>query len=126
MSALRADTGWAAAVPRRRAGGIDALPNLDHCAHGNNGPPAPRAPVEGLLRDFEVTDPDTGPHHRLRVAYIWSTEEAASVAAARERALATAEAGLTRIRNGLGGRYYKTRKQVDDRVANSSAPASPT
>ena len=55
--------------------------------------------------------------HRLRVAYIWSSEEAASVAAARERALTKAEDGLARIRNGLGGRYYKTRKQVDDRVA---------
>ncbi|MDD4868581.1 MAG: transposase [Mycobacterium sp.] len=41
----------------------------------------------------------------------------ASVAAGRERALTKAEARLTRIRNGLGGRYYTTRKQVDDRVA---------
>ena len=57
------------------------------------------------------------PPTRLRVAYIWSSEEAASVAEARERALTKAEAALTRIRNGLGGRYYKTRKQVDDRVA---------
>ncbi len=39
------------------------------------------------------------------------------MAAARERALTKAEDGLARIRNGLGGRYYKTRKQVDDRVA---------
>src|SRR6266851_2382808 len=31
--------------------------------------------------------------------------------------LARAEDALTRIRNGLGGRYYKTRKQVDARVA---------
>ena len=32
-------------------------------------------------------------------------------------ALAAAEAALTRVRNGLGGRYYKTRKQVDARAA---------
>src|SRR5258708_1477911 len=52
-----------------------------------------------------------------RAAYIGSSEEAASVAAARERALARAEAALTRVRNGLGGRSCKTRKQVDARVA---------
>ena len=51
--------------------------------------------------------------HRLHLA----SEEARSVAQARERALATAEDALGRIRNGLGGRHYKTKKQVDDRVA---------
>ena len=71
-----------------------------------------------MLRDRHVEDPDTGTAHRLRIAYIWSSEEAASVAEARERALASAEDALTRIRNGLGGRHYKTKKQVDDRVAN--------
>src|ERR1019366_2868603 len=60
---------------------------------------------------------EDGTVHDLRAAYIWSSEEAASVAAGRERALANAEAALTRVRNGLGGRYYKTRKQVDARVA---------
>jgi transposase len=39
------------------------------------------------------------------------------VAEGRERALQKAEEALTKIRNGLGGRYYKTRKQVDDKVA---------
>jgi len=48
---------------------------------------------------------------------LWSSEEAASVRDARERALAKAAEALTRIRNGLGGRYYKTRKQVDAKVA---------
>ncbi len=63
-----------------------------------------------------VTSQD-GTRHELQAAYIWSSEEAAAVAAARDRALAKAEAALTRVRNGLGGRYYKTRKQVDARVA---------
>jgi hypothetical protein len=36
---------------------------------------------------------------------------------ARQRALDKAKEALARIRNGLGGRYYKTRKQVDARVA---------
>ena len=70
----------------------------------------PAAPVPGHQRRY-------GARHDLRAAYIWSSEEAASVADARERALAKAEAALGRIRNGLGGRYYKTRKQVDARVA---------
>jgi hypothetical protein len=65
---------------------------------------------------LDVDGPDTG-HHRLRVAYIWSSEEATSVAQGRQRALATAEAALSRIRNGLGGRFYTTKKQVDTRVA---------
>src|SRR5512135_3435093 len=36
--------------------------------------------------------------------------------AARERALAKAEGQLGRVRNGLGGRYYKTKTQVERRV----------
>ena len=46
-----------------------------------------------------------------------SAAAAAAVAEARDRAVARAKEALTRIRNGLGGRYYKTRKQVDARVA---------
>ena len=74
------------------------------------GAPARAGPTRGhLCRRLRV---------RLRIAYIWSSEEASSVAQARHRALASAQAALTRIRNGCGGRHYKTQKQVDDRVAN--------
>ena len=52
----------------------------------------------------------------LRVAYIHSSEEATQVAQARERALVKAEDALDRVRNGLGGRYYKTRGQVERRI----------
>src|SRR5260221_5826214 len=39
--------------------------------------------------------------------------------------MARAEEALTKIRNGLGGRYYKTRKQVDAKVAQIlSGPAA--
>lgn len=116
VAPLRADTGWAERF-RTDVGSLDALPDLDPCPKRHRTRSAPAcARYKGLLRPFEVID-DGGHRHRLRVAYIWSSEEAASVAAGRERALTTAEAGLTRIRNGLGGRHYKTRKQVDDRVA---------
>jgi len=114
---LRADTGWAEKF-RADVGALDALDALDHCSRRERGlPEVERSVYTGLLRPFHLTDPDTGRQHRLRVAYIWSSEEAASVREGRERALAKAEDALGRVRNGLGGRYYKTKKQVDTRVA---------
>ncbi|MGB9223188.1 IS1634 family transposase [Mycobacterium sp.] len=114
---LRADTGWAQWFAADVAGGLATLPQLDHCsARERPLPQSQRTVFKGVLRQREI-DGDTGATHRLRVAYIWSSEEAASVADARHRALATAEDALTRIRNGLGGRYYNTKKQIDDRVA---------
>ena len=117
---LRADTGWAARFDADAgpAGGMAALTVLDYVSYRERRlPPGKRTIWKGLLRPFPVTSEDTGTRHDLRAAYIWSSEEAASVREARERALAKAEAALGRIRNGLGGRYYKTRKQVDARVA---------
>jgi hypothetical protein len=114
---LRADTGWAARFAADVPAGLAALPPLDHVSYRERNRPAGRRTTwKGLLAPFPVTAED-GTRHDLRAAYIWSSEEAASVAAGRERALATAEAALTRVRNGLSGRYYKTRKQVDARVA---------
>lgn len=114
---LRADTGWASWFAADVPTGIAALPRVDHCSKRERRlPESDRTVWKGLLGDRLVDDPDTG-GHRLRIAYIWSSEEAVSVAEARERALASAEAALTKIRNGLGGRYYKTKKQVDQRVA---------
>jgi transposase len=84
---------------------------------------ARRTRYRGALRPFQVTDPDTGQRHTLRVAYIWSSEEASSVADGRERALARAEQALSKVQRGLGGRYYKTRKQVDAKVAQLLGPA---
>ena len=116
---LRADTGWAGRFDADAGplGGLEALQPLDYVSQRERRLPEPRHTTwKGLLRPFPVTGKDDTVH-ALRAAYIWSSEEAASVAAARERALATAEAALTRVRNGLGGRWYKTRKQVDARVA---------
>jgi hypothetical protein len=80
-------------------------------------PAAQRTRYRGALRDWQITDPETGEALPLRVAYIHSSEEAREVAAARERSLARAEAALARVRRGLGGRHYKTRRAVDTRVA---------
>jgi hypothetical protein len=84
---------------------------------------ARRTHYRGALRPFQVTDPDTGQRHRLRVAYIWSSEEARSVADGRERALARAEQALGKVQRGLGGRYSKTRTQVDAKVTQLLGPA---
>ena len=80
-------------------------------------PPALRTRYRGALADWQITDPQTGQPLAVRVAYIHSSEEAREVAAARERALTKAEEALARVQRGLGGRYYKTRRQVDARVA---------
>ena len=115
---LRADTGWAGWFAADVPDGLTALARLDHCSQRERRWPVDQRTVwKGVLRGRDIADDDTGATHRLRIAYIWSSEQATSVADARERALTTAEDALGRIRNGLGGRYYKTRKQVDDRVA---------
>jgi hypothetical protein len=114
---LRADTGWAHTFTTE-VGSLRKLTGLEYCsAREQHRPPAQRTAGRGLLRPYPITDPDTKDRHDLRVAYIFSSEEAASVAEARERALSAAEAALTKVRNGLGGRYYKTRNDVDTKVA---------
>jgi hypothetical protein len=98
--------------------GTDGLRALRYVSQRERGRPSElHTRYRGALREWQVRDPETGETHRVRVAYIHSSEEHREVAAARERALKKAEEQLERIRNGLGGRYYKTRRQVDTRVA---------
>jgi hypothetical protein len=119
---LRADTGWAAQF-EHDVGTLDRRADLHYVAQREQRLPVDkRTRWRGLLADWQATDPATGTVCDLRVAYIWSSEEAASLADARQRALVKAETLLTRVRNGLGGRYYKTLKQVDDRVARILGP----
>jgi transposase len=120
---LRADTGWADRFDHDVPAGITALADLPHVAERERHRPADRRTRwRGLLTAFPTTDPKHGSIHDLQVAYIWSSEEATSVAEARERALTKAEADLTRVRNGLGGRYYKTPEQVTTKVARIVHP----
>jgi Domain of unknown function (DUF4277)/Transposase DDE domain len=97
--------------------GPERLRAIQHVAERERRLPAKlRTKYKGTLCDWEVEDPDTGEQKRFRVAYIHSSEEQAQVAAARERALTKAEEQLQRVRNGLGGRYYKTQIQVERRI----------
>ncbi|TCM33099.1 IS1634 family transposase [Kribbella sp. VKM Ac-2568] len=113
---LRANTGFAQRFLDDV--GHEGLHPIRYVSHREAHLPATqRTHYRGALRDLEVTDPETGRQRTFRVAYIWSSEEATSVAEARERALTKAETALTKITNGLGGRHYKTRKQVDAKVA---------
>lgn len=115
---LRADTGWAARFNADLPTGLAGLSDLAHVAEREARlPPEQRTRWRGHLVDYPVTDPQQGARHHLKVAYIWSSEEASSVAEARERALTKAETELGRVRNGLGGRYYKTPAQVAAKAA---------
>src|SRR5258707_1284407 len=79
---LRADTSWADRFTASVPGGIGALQLLDHVSYREkNLPPGQRTVWKGLLAPFPVIGEDGTPHD-LRPAYIWSSEEAASVRAA--------------------------------------------
>ena len=112
---LKASTGFQARY--LTAVGAAALRPIRHVAERERRlPAAKRTRYRGTLTTWELEDPETGEPRSFRVAYIHSGEEAHEVAAARERALTKAEDELTRVRNGLGGRYYKTDTQVQRRV----------
>jgi hypothetical protein len=76
----------------------------------------------GGARDWELTDLETG---GAAVSALPSSTPPKSTARSPPAASApsgTAEQQLHRVKNGLDGRYYKTLKQVDARVARIIAP----
>jgi transposase len=114
---LRADTGWARRFAEQVPAGLAALKRLPYCSQREQHLPVRRRTIwKGLLRPYPVQAAD-GTTHGLRAAYIYSSEEAATVREARQRALIKAEEALARIRNGCGGQYYKTKTQVEKKVA---------
>jgi transposase len=113
---LRADSGFRERYAQH--GGASALRPLRYSAQRQARRRArERERYRGFIRDWLVHDPLSGVTHRWRIAFIHSSEEQTSVAAARARALDTAEAALQRVHNGLGGRYYRTEKEVERKVA---------
>ena len=117
---LRADTGWAAPVRRRRrpAGGLAALEPLDYVScRERRLPPGQRTTWKGLLRPFPVTTDDTGAPTTCGPPTSGPARKPPRSPTPASAPWPRPRTALTRIRNGLGGRYYKTSKQVDARVA---------
>jgi transposase len=85
--------------------------------------PGERTAYKAALRPWEVTDAATGEQRRFRVAYIWSSEEQHAVRDARRKAIERAEEALSHVAAGLGGRFYKTKAQLDAKVAQVLAAA---
>ena len=112
---LRADTGYRERYLAEL--GPERLRPLGYVAERERRLPAKlRTRYRGALLPWELEDPESGELRRFRVAYIHSSEEAREVASARERALTKAEEQFERVQRGLGGRYYKTKTQVQRRV----------
>jgi Domain of unknown function (DUF4277) len=121
IASLRASTGFKERYLAEL--GPRALRPLGYVAERERGLPAQhRTRYRGALVDWLIDDPETGRPRRFSVAYIHSSEEAREVAGARERALTKAEEQLARVTRGLGGRYYKTRAQVERRVGQIIGP----
>jgi len=118
---LRADTGFAGRFLEEV--GHQGMEALSYISQRDRARPAGERPrYRGALRPFAIIDPETGDTRPFHVLYVWSSEEASSVATGRERALTKAEADLAKLRRGLGGRYYKTRAQVEAKLANILVP----
>ncbi len=112
---LKADTGFRERYLKEVGEG--ALRPLRYVPERQRRLPARlRTSYRGTLRDWQITDPQTGEERRFRVAYIHSSEEQEETALARERALLRAEEKLARVQRGLGGRYYKSKADVERRV----------
>jgi transposase len=113
---LRADTGFSDRFLKEV--GQEGLAPIPYVSQRDRQRPRDqRAHYRGALRPFPVVDPKTDEQREFRVLYVWSSEEASSVAEGRERALTRAETDLAVVRRGLGGRFYKTKEQVDAKVA---------
>jgi transposase len=118
---LRADTGFAERFLSEV--GHQALMPLRYVSQRDRRlPPRRRPRYRGTVRPWTVKDPETKQDRPFRVVYVWSSEEAQSVADARERALAKAEAQLAQLHRAIG-RTRKSAREVAARVATITIPA---
>jgi len=91
---------------------------LDHtAAREQHLPENQRTVWKGLLRPFPVTAKDTAQHHNLRVAYIHSSQEAATVAAARQRRPDHSRTSLATCPQRTQRPPLQDKKQLDAKVA---------
>ncbi len=97
---------------------LDAAEVVDYVAARDAGKAAGE---RGTYRVAEDTMVLTGmkkadPHLELRRVFVWSSAHAGAAATARSKKLERARGDLERLGRGLGGRYYKTDKQVSERI----------
>lgn len=98
---------------------LDAAEPLDYVAERDAGKAAEERGSYRVLEDTMVLTgkKKTDPVLELRRVFVWSSARAGAAEKARAKKLERARDDLERLGRGLGGRYYRTDKQVADRVA---------
>ena len=66
-----------------------------------------------VIRGKKTSEPDLS----LRRVLVWSSARAGAAAKAREKKLERVRGDLERLSRGLGGRYYRTEREVIERIA---------
>jgi transposase len=122
---LRENTGFRERF--ERDGGHAALRPVRYLSRRQRDlPRSKRTRYRGMVKPWIVIDDESGEERHFKVAYIWSSEEAASIVAARERAFKKAEDGLRRIESDLNRRaprHYRTKQSVLARVEKLLVPS---
>jgi transposase len=98
---------------------LDAAEPVDYIAERDADKPAEKRGTYRVLEDTMVLGGKTksDPALSLRRVFVWSSARAAAAEKARGKKLERASEDLERLGRGLGGRYYRTDKQVSDRIA---------
>jgi transposase len=98
---------------------LEAAEPVDYVAERDLDKPAEQRGTYRVLEDTMVLTgkTKTDPALCLRRVFVWSSARAGAAANARAKKLERARDDLERLGRGLGGRYYRTDKQVTDRIA---------
>ena len=98
---------------------LDAAEPVDYIAERDTDKAPEKRGTYRVLEDTMVLTGKTNrdPTLRLRRVFVWSSARAGAAANARTKKLDRARDDLERLGRGLGGRYYRTDKQVTDRIA---------
>lgn len=97
----------------------DAATPVDYIAERDTHKPPEERGTYRVLEDTMILTGKTkkDPALRLRRVLVWSSARAGAAEAARTKKLDRARDDLERLGRGLGGRYYRTKAQVTDRIA---------
>ena len=102
-----------------RACDLEAATPVDYVAERDANKAAEDRGTYRVLEDTMVLTGKnkTDPVVELRRVFVWSSARAGAAEKARAKKLERARDDLERLGRGLGGRYYRTDKQVNDRIA---------